>query len=71
MSSSRTDLSRIGFRFLGLVGRIFLVEQLLLLAVEQLSLLVVDQLSNPILLSIRALVRSLVEPEVTCMLFRL
>ena len=31
----------------GLVGKILLVEQLLLLAVEQLPLLVVDQLSNP------------------------
>ena len=53
----------------GLVGRILLVEQLLLLVVEQLPflvveqlhLLVVDQHSNPILLSIRALVRSLAE----------
>ena len=55
----------------GLVGRILLVEQLFLLAVEQLPLLVVEQLSNPILLSIRASVRSLGEVEVTCILFRL
>ena len=47
----------------GLVGRILLVEELLLL--------VVDQPSNPILLSIRALVRSLAEVEVTCLLFRI
>ena len=53
----------------GLVGRILLVEQLLLLDVEQFPLLVVDQLSNPIPLSNRDVVRSLVEVEVTCMLF--
>ena len=61
----------------GLVGRILLVEQLLLLAVEQLLLLaveqlslqVVEQLSSPILESNRDAVRSLVVVEVTCMLF--
>ena len=52
----------------GLVGRISLAEQLLLLAVEQLPLLVVDQLSNSILLSNRDVTRFLVEVEVTCML---
>ena len=44
----------------GLVGRILLVEQLLLVAVEQLL--------NPILLSNRDVARSLVEVEVTCIL---
>ena len=39
--------------------------------VERLPLLVVEQLSNPILLSIRDVVRSLVEVEVTCLLFRI
>ena len=47
----------------GLVGRILLVEQLLLLVVEQLPLLVVDQLSSPIPLSNRDVVRSLMEVE--------
>ena len=41
-----------------------------ILLVEELLLLVVEQLSNPILLSIRALMRSLAEVEVTCILFR-
>ena len=45
----------------GLVGRILLVEQLLL---------VVEQLSNPIPLSNRALVRSFAEVEETRLLFR-
>ena len=54
-----------------MVGRILLVEQLLLLVVEQLPLLVVDLLSNPILLSIRDVMRSLVEIEETCILFRI
>ena len=45
----------------GLVGRIWLVEQLLLLVVEQLS--------NPIPLSTRDVAISLVEVGVTCMLF--
>ena len=44
----------------GLVGRILLVEQLLLVAVEQLL--------NPILLSNRDVARSLVVVEVRCML---
>ena len=60
----------------GLVGRILLVEKLLLVdveqllleAVEQLLLVVVDQLLNPILLSNRDVNRSLPEVEVTCML---
>ena len=60
----------------GLVGRILLVEklllvaveQLLLVAVEQLLLAVVDQLLNPILLSNRDVKRSLAEVKVTCML---
>ena len=50
---------------------LLVVEQLLLLVVEQLLLLVVEQLSDPILLSIRALARSLAEVEVTCILFRI
>ena len=54
-----------------LVGKILLVEQLLLLVVVQLPLLIVEQLFNPILLSIRASVRSLAEVEVTCILFRI
>ena len=52
----------------GLVGRILLIEKLLLVAVEQLLLAVVDQLLNPILLSNRDVKRSLAEVEVTCML---
>ena len=52
----------------GLVGRILLVEQLLLVVVEPLLLAVVDQLLNPILLSNRDVKRSLAEVEVTCML---
>ena len=51
-----------------LVGRILLVEKLLLLAVEQFLLAVVDQLLNPILLSNRDVKRSLAEVGVTCML---
>ena len=60
---------RLVLGLVGLVGRILLVEKLLLLAVEQLLLAVVDQLSNPIPLSNRDVVRSLVEVEVTCMFF--
>ena len=48
---------------------LLVVEQLGLLVVEQLPLLVVEQLSNPILLSIRASMRSLAEVEVTCYTF--
>ena len=40
------------------------------LLVEQLPLLVVEQLSNPIPLSIRDVMRSLVEVEVICILFQ-
>ena len=40
---------RLVLGLVGLVGRILLVEQLLLLTVEQLSLLTVQQLSSPIL----------------------
>ena len=54
------DLSRIGFGVGWVCSKIVLVEKLLLLVVEQLS--------NPILLSNRDVVRSLVEVEVTCML---
>ena len=68
---------RLVLGLVGLVGRILLVEklllvaveQLLLVAVEQLLLAVVDQLLNPILLSNRDVKRSLAEVEVTCMLF--
>ena len=64
---------RLVLGLVGLVGRILLVEQLLLLAVEQLLLVVVeqlllavvDQLLNPILLSNRDVKRSLAEVEVT------
>ena len=57
----------------GLVGRILLVEKLLLVAVEQLLLevveqlllVVVNQLLNPILLSNRDVKRSLADVEVT------
>ena len=67
---------RLVLGLVGLVGRILLVEKLLLLAVEQflltvveqLLLAVVDQLLNPILLSNRDVKRSLAEVEVTCML---
>ena len=67
---------RLVLGLVGLVGRILLVEKLLLLAVEefllavveQLLLAVVDQLLNPILLSNRDEKRSLAEVEVTCML---
>ena len=52
-----------------MIGKTWFVEQLLLLVVEQLPLLVVEQLSNPILLSIRDVVRSLAEVEVTCIFF--
>ena len=66
---------RLVLGLVGLVGRILLVEKLLLLAVEQfllvavkqLLLAVVDQLLNPIL-SNRDVKRSLAEVEVTCML---
>ena len=54
-----------------MVGNFLLVEQLLLLVVEHLPLLVVERDLNPILLSIRDVVRSLVELEVTCILFRI
>ena len=54
-----------------MVGKFLLVEQLLLLVVEQFPLLVVEQLSSPILLSIRASVRSLAEVEETCILCRI
>ena len=75
---------RLVLGLVGLVGRILLVEKLLLVAVEQLLLeaveqllleavahlllAVVDQLLNPILLSNRDVKRSLAEVEVTCML---
>ena len=67
---------RLPHRLVGLVGRILLVEKLLLVAVEQLLLevveqllfVVVDQLLYPILLSNRDVKRSLAEVEVTCML---
>ena len=59
MLSSRSDLSQIGF---GVGWKILLVEQLLLLVVEQLP--------NLILFTIRASKISLVEAEVTCMLFQ-
>ena len=62
---------RLVLGLVGLVGRILLVEQLLLVAVEQLLLAVVDQLLNPILLSNRDVKRSLAEVEVTCMLSHL
>ena len=47
----------------GLIGKTLVVEQLLLL--------VVKQLSNPIPLSNRDVMRSLVEVEVTCILLRI
>ena len=67
---------RLVLGLVGLVGRLLLVEKLLLVAVEQLLLVVVeqfvlavvDQLLNPILLSNRDVKRSLAEVEVTCML---
>ena len=67
---------RLVLELVGLVGRILLVEKLLLVAVwqlllvvvEQLLLAVVDQLLNPILLSTRDVKRSLAEVEVTCMI---
>ena len=71
MSSGRPDLSRIRFEVGWVERKILLVEQLLLLVVEQLRFLVVERLLNPILLSIRALVRFLAEVDVTCILFRL
>ena len=53
-----------------LVGRIlFVKQQLLLVVAEQLPLLVVEQLPNTIFFSIRVSMRSLVEVEVTCILF--
>ena len=64
ISSSRPDLSRIGFGWVA--WKIFGCRA----TVEQLHLLVVEQLSNPILLSIRASVRSLAEVEVTWKLCR-
>ena len=67
---------RLVLGLVGLVGRILLVEKLLLVAVEQLLLeaveqlllVVVDQLLNPILLSNRDVNRSLAEVKVTCLL---
>ena len=59
---------RLVLGLVGLVGRILLVEQLLLVTVEQLLLAVVDQLLNPVLLSNRDVKRSLAEVEVTRML---
>ena len=67
---------RLVLGLVGLVGRIFLVEKLLLVAVEQLLpvaveqllLAVVEQFPSPILWSNRDVARSLVEVEVTCML---
>ena len=59
---------RLVLGLVGLVKRILLVENLLLMAVEQLLPAVVDQLSNSILLSNRDVKRSLAEVEVTCML---
>ena len=53
----------------GLIGKTWFVEQLLLPVVEQFPLLVVEQFSNPIPLSIRDVMRSLV--EVTCILCRI
>ena len=65
MSSSRPDLSRTGLG-VGWVGwKNFACRTVLV------SLLVVEQHSNPIFLSIRAIVRSSVEVEVTCKLFRI
>ena len=55
----------------GLIGKTWFVEQLLLLVVEQFLLLVFEQLLNPIPLSIRDVMRSLVEVKVTCMLFQI
>ena len=66
---------RLVLGLVGLVGRMLLVEKLILVAVEQLLLVaveqllaVVDQLLNPILLSNRDVKRSLAEVGVTCML---
>ena len=59
---------RLVLGLVGLVGRILLVEQLLLVVVEQLLLAVVEQLSSPLLLSNRDVKRSLAEVEVTCMI---
>ena len=71
MSSSRPDLSRIGFGVGWVDWKNFVCRTTSLLVIEQLPLLVVEQLSNPILLSIRDVVRlrSLAEVEVTCILF--
>ena len=63
----QTD-DRLVLELVGLVGRILLVEKLLLVAVEQLLLVAVEQIVNPILLSNRGVKRSLAEVEVTCML---
>ena len=62
--------SFLAFHQVALVGRILLVEELLLLVFEQL-LLVVKQLPNLILSSIRVSMRSLMVVEVTCILFRI
>ena len=65
MSSSRPDLSRIGLG-VGWVGwKNFACRATSPCCCRA----VVEQLSNPILLSIRASVRSLVEVKVTCLLF--
>ena len=70
LSSNQVALidHELDLELVGLVGRILLVEKLLLLAVEQFLLAVVDQLLNPILLSNRVVMRSLVVVEETCML---
>ena len=60
----------VDLELVGLIGKTWFVEQLLLLVVEQFPLLVVEQLSNPIPLSNRDVMRSLVDVEVTCILFR-
>ena len=59
---------RLVLGLVGLVGRMLLVEKLLLVAVEQLLLVAVNQLLTGILSSIRVSMRSLAEVEVTCML---
>ena len=70
MSSCCPDLSPIGFGVGWLIGKTWFVEQLLLLVVEQFPLLVVEQLLNLFPLSIRDVMRSLVEVEARCILFR-
>ena len=54
-----------------MIGKTWFVEQLLLLVVEQFLILVVEHVLNPIPLSIRVSMTSLVEVQVTCMLFRI